>query len=54
MRAAYGREGKEADVQAEDVAITAGCNMAYAAAVQTLCDAGDEIILPVPWYFNHQ
>ncbi|MFQ6548967.1 aminotransferase [Aestuariibius sp. 2305UL40-4] len=36
------------------VAITAGCNQAYAAAIATLCDEGDEIILPVPWYFNHK
>jgi aspartate/methionine/tyrosine aminotransferase len=54
MRRVYGRPDKEADVNADDLAITAGCNLAYAAAVQALCDAGDEIILPVPWYFNHQ
>jgi aspartate/methionine/tyrosine aminotransferase len=35
------------------VAITAGCNQAFAAAVATLAGAGDEVILPVPWYFNH-
>jgi len=41
-------------VEAAQVAITAGCNQAYAAAVATLCAEGDEIILPVPWYFNHR
>ncbi len=35
------------------VAITSGCNQAFAAAVATLAGAGDEVILPVPWYFNH-
>jgi len=36
------------------VAITAGCNQAFAAAVATLAGAGDEVILPTPWYFNHK
>lgn len=36
------------------VAITSGCNQAYAAAIATLCGEGDEVILPVPWYFNHR
>ncbi|MFO7805739.1 MAG: aminotransferase [Paracoccaceae bacterium] len=35
------------------VAITSGCNQAFAAAIATLCGEGDEIILPVPYYFNH-
>jgi aspartate/methionine/tyrosine aminotransferase len=42
------------EVSAEQVAITAGCNQAYAAAVATLCTDGDEVILPVPCYFNHR
>ncbi|MEM8578459.1 MAG: aminotransferase [Pseudomonadota bacterium] len=36
------------------VAITSGCNQAFAAAIAALCDQGDEVILPVPWYFNHK
>lgn len=36
------------------VAITSGCNQAFAAAIATLCAEGDEVILPVPWYFNHK
>ncbi|EIN09930.1 PLP-dependent transferase [Punctularia strigosozonata HHB-11173 SS5] len=51
MKTVYG-EG--IDVNDADVAITAGCNLAYASVVKTLADAGDEIILPIPWYFNHQ
>jgi aspartate/methionine/tyrosine aminotransferase len=38
----------------EQVAITSGCNQAYAAALMTLCGEGDEVILPVPYYFNHR
>ncbi|KAG6833441.1 hypothetical protein H0H87_006807 [Tephrocybe sp. NHM501043] len=44
----------DADVTAEDIALTTGCNMAFYATIMTLADAGDEVILPVPWYFNHQ
>ncbi len=36
------------------VAITSGCNQAYAAAIATLCAEGDEVIVPVPYYFNHR
>lgn len=41
-------------VDAANVAITSGCNQAFAAAIATLCAEGDEIILPTPWYFNHK
>lgn len=38
----------------EQVAITAGCNQAFAATLAALCAEGDEVILPTPWYFNHK
>ena len=41
-------------VTADQVAITSGCNQAFAAAIATLCAEGDEVILPVPYYFNHR
>ncbi|MEL7114293.1 MAG: aminotransferase [Pseudomonadota bacterium] len=41
-------------VEAGHVAITAGCNHAYTAAIASLATEGDEVILPTPWYFNHQ
>ncbi|MFX0544202.1 aminotransferase [Roseovarius sp. S1116L3] len=41
-------------VGAGNVAITSGCNQAFCAALATLCDEGDEVILPTPWYFNHK
>lgn len=47
--AAYG-----APVTAANVAITQGCNQAFCAALATLAGAGDEVIVPVPWYFNHK
>ena len=36
------------------VCITAGCNQAFCLAVMGLAAAGDEVILPLPYYFNHR
>lgn len=36
------------------IVVTAGGNMAFMNAVLAMADAGDEIILPVPYYFNHE
>ena len=47
--AAYG-----GTIRPDQVAITQGCNQAFTAAIATLAGAGDEIILPTPWYFNHK
>ncbi|WP_112322577.1 aminotransferase [Oceanibium sediminis] len=41
-------------IHPEEVAITAGCNEAFAAAIASVADAGDDVILPTPWYFNHK
>ena len=41
-------------ITSSQVAITSGCNQAFAAAIATLCADGDEVILPTPWYFNHK
>jgi aspartate/methionine/tyrosine aminotransferase len=56
LRAAFARHlGADyaADVSAENVAITSGCNQAYCVAISALAGPGDEVILPVPFYFNH-
>ena len=42
-----------AAVHPEQVAITAGANQAFCLAVSALCEPGDRVILPVPYYFNH-
>lgn len=36
------------------VIVTAGSNMAFNTAVLAITDPGDEVILPVPYYFNHE
>ena len=41
-------------VQAENIAITAGCNEAFSVAMMALAEAGDEVLLPLPYYFNQQ
>ena len=41
-------------VSREQVAITSGCNEAFCAVLATLAAPRDEVILPVPWYFNHK
>ncbi|MDY0870658.1 aminotransferase [Dongia rigui] len=42
------------NVTAANVLITAGCNQAYCLSTAALAKAGDEIILPLPYYFNYQ
>ncbi|KAI5124735.1 hypothetical protein M0805_005370 [Coniferiporia weirii] len=46
--------GIHSDLVSEDVALTAGANMAFTTAIMAVADAGDEVVLPVPWYFNHE
>ncbi len=41
-------------ISPDQVAITSGCNQAFAASIATLCAEGDEVIIPVPYYFNHR
>lgn len=43
-----------ATITADQIAITSGCNQAFAAVIATLCDEGDEVLVPTPWYFNHK
>ncbi len=38
----------------EDLVISAGANHAFALALNTLVDRGDEVILPTPYFTNHQ
>ncbi len=40
--------------QGSRVMVTAGANMAFMHAVMAITAPGDEVILPVPFYFNHE
>lgn len=46
--------GKTNSVSADNILITAGANMAFLSAIMTLLEPGDEVILPSPFYFNHE
>ncbi len=52
--AAQWSAGYGGEIRPGQVAITQGCNQAFCAAMATLAGAGDEVILPTPWYFNHK
>ena len=40
-------------VSPANVVITAGCNQAFSLVISALAGPGDEVVLPVPYYFNH-
>ena len=50
------REENGIDVRdgASGIMVTGGANMAFLHAVLAICDPGDEVILPLPYYFNHE
>ena len=57
LREAYAAHVSElyaAKIEAGNVAITAGCNQAFFVAAIALAAAGDAVMLPGPWYFNHK
>jgi aspartate/methionine/tyrosine aminotransferase len=42
------------DLDTSQVLVTAGSNMAFLTVVQATTEPGDEVILPSPFYFNHE
>src|SRR5215831_1752957 len=53
LRDEHGIDVKSAN-QRRRVVVTAGGNMAFVNALLAVADAGDEIILQTPYYFNHE
>jgi len=41
-------------IGAPDIAITAGGNLAFTMAATVAAGPGEAVMLPAPWYFNHQ
>ena len=41
-------------IKFENISIAAGCNMAFLTTVMVLAAPGDELIVPEPFYFNHE
>lgn len=56
LRAALARRmaGRDGDVGSEDTAITAGGNQAFCMAMNAIARPGDNVIIPMPVFFNHQ
>ncbi len=44
----------QGEINPSHVAITSGCNQAFAATVATLAEPGDSVMIAAPWYFNHK
>ncbi|HUE46668.1 MAG TPA: aminotransferase [Aestuariivirgaceae bacterium] len=56
LRASFASELKRdygGDANVADVAITAGCNQAFCLVIAALAGPGDNVILPLPYFFNH-
>jgi aspartate/methionine/tyrosine aminotransferase len=57
LREAYAAESSAfygGAIRPREIAITAGCNQAYVTVMMALARAGDNVLLPTPWYFNHE
>jgi aspartate/methionine/tyrosine aminotransferase len=48
------RDENGIDLRGARVVVTAGGNLAFMNAILAVTDPGDEVILPVPYYFNHE
>lgn len=56
LRSAFADELSNAydgTVRLDQVVITAGCNQAFCVAVSALAGPGDEVVMALPYYFNH-
>jgi aspartate/methionine/tyrosine aminotransferase len=49
-----GREENGISLNGSRIVVTAGANMGFMNAVLAITDPGDEIILQLPYYFNHE
>jgi aminotransferase len=53
LRATADRDGGPRELTASDIVITAGANHAFTLVLNTIVDAGDEVIVPAPYFTNH-
>jgi len=57
LREAYAAEISRiygAGFRPAEVAITSGCNQAFVMTMMAVARAGQNVLLPAPWYFNHE
>lgn len=43
----------DAEIAPDDTLITAGCNQAFCTVISALAGVGDNVVLALPFYFNH-
>jgi aminotransferase len=48
------RETEGVDIASDEVIITAGGNQAFMLAIMTVLEHGDEVLLPAPYFVNHE
>ena len=51
--AAHMAEDYSGTIAPDEVCVTSGCNQAFAAAMMAIAKAGDNVIVTVPYFFNH-
>lgn len=57
LRAAYAHQMSKtygAELAGGNMAITSGCNQAFFVSIMALAKAGEAVMVPSPWYFNHK
>ena len=42
------------EINPGEIVITAGCNQGFCTVIDALCQRGDNVIVPLPCYFNHE
>ena len=53
-RGAPGLRSVEIDCTADELIVTAGGNQAFLLALMALIEEGDEVLLPAPYFINHE
>lgn len=54
IEAKFAKEEEIETRKGRKIMVTAGGNMAFSHAIFAICNPGDEVILPIPFYFNHE
>ncbi len=52
--ASHLRSNRSIPASFDGTVVTPGANAAYAALIPAICEPGDEVILPTPYYLNHE
>ncbi len=53
LAAGYQLTEADSSIDTDQILPTAGCNQAFCVVTSAITEPGDEVIVPVPYYFNH-